>query len=201
MSPERGPEAPTGNELRRRLVEAGRRLYEAGLIAGTAGNLSVRRSDGSVLVTPRGVRKDQLDPDDLLVLDLEAPDEATAGRATTEWPVHRACYRVTGRTGAVVHTHAPSLTALGLRHGGAAGGVLAERLPEIDEAVGGVAVVSFAPSGSAELGEAVARKVAEDVGLLLLTRHGAVSVGEDLRVAVDRMELAELAARAVLAAG
>jgi ribulose-5-phosphate 4-epimerase/fuculose-1-phosphate aldolase len=52
------------------------------------------------------------------------------------------------------------------------------------------------------LAECVGRAVAEGARVLLLERHGAVSVGHNLTDAYDRMELAELTARtALLAAG
>jgi L-fuculose-phosphate aldolase len=152
-----------------------------------------------VLVTPRGVRKDGLDTDGIVTIDPTHPDPDAVARATTEWPLHRACYEA-GDVGAVVHTHAPGLTALGLGEGDGHTR-LAGSLPEAAAAVGGVATVAHRPSGSEALARAAAAAVGEGAGVLLLERHGAVSVGADLAEALDRMELAELAARAVALAG
>ena len=185
-------------DLRKALVAAGALLHARGLVAGTAGNLSARRADGVVLVTPRGARMDRLAADELVPIGLGEEDGAALARASTEWPLHRACHRL-GGVGAVVHTHAPALTALGLV--GADGHErLARALPEMAAAVGGVASAPFAPSGSEELAEAGGSAVEAGSAVLILRRHGALAVGPDLDVAVDRMELAELAARAVLLA-
>lgn len=184
---------------RRALVEAGRHLHERGLLAGTAGNLSLRLADGRVLVTPRGTRKDRLDADGIVVIDPTDPDPDAVARATSEWPLHRACYEGSD-VGAVVHTHAPGLTALGLGDGDG-DARLAGGLPEVAAAVGGVATVAYRPSGSEALARGAAAAVEGGAGVLLLERHGAVSVGADLEEALDRMELAELAARAVALAG
>lgn len=197
------------SRLRDALVRAGRRLRSSGLVRGAAGNLSARLPDGSVLVTPRGSRKDALAPADLVRVEARwvvADDPGTtpedgSGRlpevVTTEWAVHRSCY-ASPAVGAVVHTHAPALTGLALRHGERAGVVFGERLPEIASAVGGVQTVPFAPSGSEELAIEVERGLATGAAVLLLYAHGTVTVGPDLATAVDRTEVAEQGALAIL---
>lgn len=197
------PGAPSGREaaedlearLREELCRVGRRLHEAGLIAGLAGNLSARLPDDAVLVTPRGIRKDGLRPGELVRLDLERPADDDLARATTEWPMHRACYRAAAASGSVIHTHAPALTAAGLR-----GLDVGDALPEAADSVGGIRLVPWAPAGSEALGRRVARAVEAGAGVLLLARHGALAVGRTPAEAFDRMELAELTARAVLLA-
>lgn len=190
---------PTG-DLRERLCDVGRRLHDAGLNAGTAGNLSARvRGDGSsadrLLVTPRGVRKDRLRPEDLVEVGLGSPTREERARASTELPVHLACYRADPAAGAVVHAHAPALTGIGLR-----GLDIGERLPEVEEATGAIATVPFAPSGSDALGAAVGEAVAGGAKVVLLARHGVLAVSADPEGAFDRLELAELAASACLLA-
>lgn len=192
-----GPTGPPHESgVREALCRVGRALHEAGLVAGTAGNLSVRLDGDRVLVTPRGVRTDQLDPGGPISLALDDPDPGTLAGATTEWPAHRACYRADPEVGAVIHTHAPALTAAGLRNLD-----VGDVLPGIEAAVGRIAPVSFAPSGSAELGAAVGSAVAGGARVLLLLRHGVLVVGRTLDEAFDRTELAELAARAVVWGG
>jgi ribulose-5-phosphate 4-epimerase/fuculose-1-phosphate aldolase len=162
-------------------------------VAGTAGNLSVRLDDRHVLVTPRGIRKDRLAPEELVTVDFVRPSPETLEKATTEWPAHRACYQADPGVRAVIHSHAPALTATGIR-----GLDLAAELPELSLAVGRIAIVPFAPSGSEEMGRVVGEAVAEGGRLLLLVRHGVVSVGDSLEQAFDRTEMGELAAKAVL---
>lgn len=171
------------------LCAAGARLHRRGLVAGRAGNLSLRLDERRLLVTPAGSRLVDLEPDDLL--EVEAATGSHPPRATTELASHRACY-VEG-VGAVVHTHAPGLTALGLMDA-----EMGAFLPEIDLALGAVVPVPFAPSGSAELARHVGRAVRDGGTVLLLRGHGALSVGATLDEALDRTELGELSARAIL---
>ncbi len=75
-------------------------------------------------------------------------------------------------------------------------------LPEAVSSLGGVARVPYAPSGSEQLGKAAAAAVADGAKLLVLVKHGAVSVGRNLTEAYERMELGELTAKtALMAAG
>lgn len=175
------------------LCHAGRRLHEHGLIAGLAGNLSVRLDQDRLLITPRGTNKGQLRPQDMVTLPLEGHDHGETTQPSTELPFHRACYLASDEVGAVVHTHAPALTAVGIRDLD-----ITSILPELELAVGSIVLLDFAPSGSEQLGRATGGAVAEGAHVILLKNHGALSVGRDLDDAVNRMELAELAAYTVL---
>jgi L-fuculose-phosphate aldolase len=109
--------------------------------------------------------------------------------------MHRACYFADVGIGAVIHTHAPALTALGI-----CGLDLDRALPEAGASVGGVTRVPYAPSGSGELADSVGRAVSEGARVVVLERHGVVTVGHNLTDAFDRMELGELSAKAALLA-
>lgn len=180
-------------DLRTAVCRIGKALHESGLNAGRAGNISARVDADTILVTPRGVRKDTLRPTDLVAVRIDEPD--LPDQASTETRMHVAAYRTDRGIGALIHAHAPALTAAGLR-----GLDLADHLPEIDLAVGTITTVDFAPSGSQTLADQVGQAVAGGAAVVLLRRHGAVAVGADLDDAFDRLELAELSARAVLLA-
>lgn len=186
-------------EAARALAEAGRALHGAGLVAGTAGNLSVRLADGRILATPTGHATGRLDPTDMVEVAASPSGGGTgaphAGGATSELPLHRACYEARSDVGAVVHAHPPALLAVSLR-----GLAVEERLPEVGLATGPIASVPFVPSGSLALAEAVGDAVAGGAGVVVLERHGAVAVAGDIDTALHRMELAELAAYTVLLA-
>lgn len=185
-----------GDEARRALCRAGRRLRESGLVAGRAGNLSVRVGPDRLLVTPSGAALGRLEPSAPVEVSLAAdPGDPTPADATSELPLHRAVHRARDGARAVVHSHPPALTAAGLR------GIDPEgALPELGKALGGLAAVAFAPSGSERLARAAAGAAGAGASVLLLRRHGVVALGATLAEAVDRTELAELSAYAVLLA-
>lgn len=191
------PAAGVSNEVRGLLLSYyGERLSHAGLIAGSSGNLSARLNDpNTIYITPHASNKAFLRRSDLsrVTLDDDAYDRS---RVSMEYPMHRACYLADARVGAVIHTHAPALTAAGIL-----GLDVAEVLPEIKGSFGTIRCIPYAPAGSQELANAVGDAVREGAKLVILQRHGAVSVGADLSQACDRMELGELSARTVLWAG
>lgn len=180
--------------LRRELCHVGELLYEKGFVAGRAGNLSVRLPEGRILVTPRGSHLGRMRPEEAVSLRLDDPGPEAVEAATTELPTHRRLQADT-EVAAVVHSHAPALTAAGIR-----GLHLDEALPEVEEAVGGVTVVPYAESGGRELAGSVVGAVRDGARLVVLRNHGVVAVGNTLAEGFDRTELAELAARTVLMA-
>ena len=188
-----------------RICASGRELHRQGLIGGVAGNLSVRLEDGSILITRAGTHKGHLEPVDLVTVGPAEGDPSEG--ASSELPLHRACYDADPSIGAVVHSHAPALTAVGLKDL-----AVPEHLPELELATGGWATIALLPSGSRELGMSVAEALhppgladsatggaaRAGTGVLLLRNHGAVTVGATLDMAMHRMELAELAAYTIL---
>jgi L-fuculose-phosphate aldolase len=181
------------HRLRAAIVEVGRRLYARGLIAGKEGNVSVR-CEGGLLVTPGGVCKGFLCPDDVVATDLEGRPR-DGGRATSEVLMHAAVYRRRRDVTAVVHAHPPVAT------GFAVAGLALDR-PVLAEPVvilGPVPVVPFGVPSSADLAVQVA-EAAGSAHAVLLANHGALTVGETLERAWERMEVLEQYARITLVA-
>lgn len=181
--------------LRLLLCYHGKRAWQAGLIAGSCGNLSARlHNRDAIYITPRAANKSRLHASDIQVVDLHSTPEMFQ-HVSVELPLHRACYLADPTVGAVIHTHAPALTALGIRSLD-----LGDLLPEAAASLGRVTRLPYQPAGSAGLAEAVGEAVADGARLLLLAHHGAVTVGETLGETYERMELGELSARTVLMA-
>ena len=179
--------------LRRDIAEAGRRLYSRGFISGNEGNLSVRDGD-RLLVTPAGACKGFLRPDEVVVTDLDGRPR-DGGRASSEILMHAAVYRRRPDAGAVVHAHPPVAT------GFAVAGLALDRpvLAEPVVTLGPVPVVPFGTPSTADLADRVAAAIGSSQALLL-ANHGALTVGETLWRAWERMETVEQYARIMLVA-
>jgi L-fuculose-phosphate aldolase len=181
--------------LAREICEAGRRLLEAGLVAGTEGNISARLSAERVLVTPAGRAKGSLEPLDIVEVDLAGRVARGMERPTSELAMHLAILVARPDIGAVVHAHPPAATGFA-----AAGRTLPpDVLPELITEVGPVGLVPYGMPGTDELAEAIA-PIARNHDALLLSNHGAVTLGRSLSEALNRMGSLEQAARIVLAA-
>jgi len=200
--------------LREAICAAGRRLGSRGLIVAAEGNLSVRMPTGVLLMTPTGRRKDELRPDELLVVALDpsgaAVIDAPAGLGSapsSDIAIHRAVYAARPDVVAVVHAHVAAAMALTL-----AGEVPdPTALPETALHLPSLPLVAFEAMGSAALAAGVAAAFTPAgpplPGAVLLERHGAVAVGGAIgeaaasgvlaavTQAVDRLELVDVLCR------
>ena len=181
--------------LRRDLVEVCRRLYERRLIGAGEGNVSCRLGRDRLLVTPSGVSKGFLRPADLVVVDLAGKRIRGRGRPSTELRMHLAAYAARPDGHAVVHAH--PLTAVAFTVAGVP--PPDDLLPEAVLVLGPIGVASFATPGTDEVPRSLTH-LWRAHQVLLLERHGALALGNDLFQALDRMEtlerVCEVAARA-----
>jgi L-fuculose-phosphate aldolase len=125
------------SEASRAILLCCRRLWQAGLIAGQDGNVSVRYRPDRVLVTPRGLPKSDLAPDDLVEVGLDGTPLGGSRLASTELDLHLRVYRRRRDCGAVVHAHPPAATGFAV----AGEGIPANVLPEVAVLMGEVPVV------------------------------------------------------------
>jgi L-fuculose-phosphate aldolase len=183
------------SQAARDIVLCCRRLWQAGLLAGQDGNISVRFQPDRLLVTPSGLPKADLVAEDLVEVDLQGRHLAGSRKASTELDLHLRVYRAREECGAVVHAHPPTATAFAVAGEGVPGNVL----PEVAVLMGDVPVVPYATSGTPALGNAL-EPFLEACDAVLLANHGAVTWGDTLASARIRMESLEHAARILLAA-
>ncbi|HVR70516.1 MAG TPA: class II aldolase/adducin family protein [Vicinamibacteria bacterium] len=179
------------DQARGEIVEVGRRLYARGLISGNEGNVSVRQGD-ALLVTPPGVCKGFLTPEMIVRTDLSGRP-VDGQRASTEVLMHTAVYRRRPDAAAVVHAHPPVAT------GFAVAGIALDQ-PLIAEAVvtlGKVPVVPYGTPSTNELADNVGAAACQ-AQALLMANHGALTVGDSLYRAWERMEALEQVARITL---
>jgi L-fuculose-phosphate aldolase len=177
------------DRARRDVAETGRCLAAAGLVIGTAGNVSLRfegPTGPEVAITATGVVLADVEADQVSVLDLDGAQLAGDLAPTTELDLHLGTLRERG--GAVVHTHSPVATALSL---------VVDELPCVHYqqlALGGsVRVAPFEVFGSPALATAV-RSALEGRQAAILANHGTVALGADLGKALANALLLEWAA-------
>jgi L-fuculose-phosphate aldolase len=172
-------------EERERIAAACRRLAAAGLVRGTAGNVSVRAGD-AVAITPTGAKLEALHATEVTVIDLEGRVVAGDLAPTSELDLHLGVYARYG-AGAVVHTHAPVSTALSC---------VLDELPCVHYEMlllgGPVRVAPYQTFGTPELA-AAALEALEGRTAALLANHGTIAFGADLDGAVHATELLEWA--------
>jgi L-fuculose-phosphate aldolase len=172
-----------------------RRLYERGLVAGPDGNVSVRLSDGSILVTPAGMSKVDVQASDLVVVDPNGRVLAGHGRPSSELALHLRAYSRRSDVHAVVHAHPPIATGFSV----AGESFEAPVLPEVILQMGAVPLVPYVTPGTDALADSCGPYI-DRYDAFLMANHGATTLGATLAVAHQRMESLEHAARILLAA-
>jgi L-fuculose-phosphate aldolase len=173
-----------------RIVEISRFMYERKYVSSRNGNVSALNERGEVLITPASSCIGYLDPSDIVEVDLEGVRLHGKHNPSLELPFHLAVYRSREDVRAVVHAHPPYLTAFSL-----VGRIpYDDILPEFVVSVGSVEFIPFAMPGSPELASTVSDAVC-NVNALVLSNHGAITVGMDVDEAFMRMEDLEHAAK------
>src|SRR6267142_769133 len=184
--------------LRREVVRIGRMLHTREYVAATDGNISVRLNDQHLLATPSGACKGMLQPDDLVVVDM---DGQLAGRqrckrcVSSEIGMHLLIYRLRPDIKAIVHAHPPTATGFA-----AAGIALDEPLiAEVVLALKSIPLARYATPGTDELQDTLAPLVPQH-DAILMANHGVVAYGSDLMRAYLNMEVVEHFAQIALVA-
>ena len=188
---------PVGEyQLRQQIVRVGRLLYDKGFISASDGNISARMEPGRILITPSGLHKGFLEPDELLLIDEEgnrvgiSTSTNRKAKPTSELPMHLEAYRLRPDIGAIVHAHPPITIALSI-----AGIPLADCiLPEVIVTLGLIPTTEYATPSSEESVRAI-REFIQNHDALVLQRHGTVTVGSDPMQGFMRLETVEQNAR------
>ena len=181
-----------GQALRKEIVRVGRLMYEKGFIAASDGNISARLDLRRILITPSGLHKGFLEPEQLLVVDGDGrrvgPSTAANRKLkpTSELPMHLEAYRQRPDIQAVVHAHPPTTVALSI-----AGVPLADcLLPEVIVFLGIIPTTAYATPASEENVRAI-RELIANHDALVLQRHGSLTVGDSPMQAFMRLETVE----------
>ena len=82
------------------------RIYDQGLTTMSGGNLSVRDEEGNIWITPSGIDKGSLTPEDIVCV---SPDGICHGKhaPSCELPFHSGVYRLRPDVRAILHAHPP----------------------------------------------------------------------------------------------
>ncbi len=187
--------------LREDICLMAKSLYDRGLTAGSSGNISVRLSDGRLLVTPTGSSFGRLDPARLSSL---GPDGRLIGgdKPTKEMPLHAAFYETRpSKTGAVVHLHSCHSVALSLLSDIDPDNMLPPLTAYSIMKLGKVKLLPYFMPGDPAMGDAI-RGLAGKRSAVMLAAHGPVVSAKDLKAAVYAIEeLEETAKLAILTRG
>ena len=176
------------------VLAAAKDMLRKGLVEGTAGNISARQEDGTIVITPSSVDYELMALEDLVVIDLDGNTvSAKDGRSpSSEKLLHLACYRAYEDVGSVIHSHPVYATMFAIAHQ-----PVPPCIDEFSVYVGGeVRVTEYAASGTSGVGDnaVVALK---DRGAALIANHGMVAVAPNPDKALHITALVERTAQII----
>jgi L-fuculose-phosphate aldolase len=170
-------------------------MYDRGYVAANDGNISARLDGDMVLITPTGVSKGFMSPEDLIVVDLDGNLVQGTKKPSSESHMHLQIYRARPDVEGVCHAHPPYATGFAVAR------IPLDKmsLPEVIISLGVVPVVEYGETGTDELYGAISKYV-RDYDAFLLANHGVLTLGGGVMNAYYRMETVEHAAMIQLVA-
>ena len=175
--------------IREELYETVMKAKEAGLIRLSAGNISVRTEDGLVAITPRGIKYDDLQLEDLTVVDLDGKIMDGVKKPSSETPMHTTILKSLPHVGAVFHTHSPYAMTFA-----AAGMEIPTISLELFLCGAPIPVAPWVCPGTLQAGEITVDifKQSPALKVCLLRNHGLVAIGTNLENAFELAYNAEV---------
>ncbi|KXK13755.1 MAG: putative L-ribulose-5-phosphate 4-epimerase [Chloroflexi bacterium OLB14] len=179
------------------VVDACHALLQRGYLKATEGNISARiKQQESFAITPSNYDYAKMQVDDICILNYEIkPIEGTL-KPSIESSMHAAVYQNRPDVHCIIHTHQPYASALAL---------INMPIPALfDEQVRflgrSVDIISYAPSGTSFLKNAVKAKVKNNNNAYILQNHGVLVLGGTMEQAIHNMALLEKCALTYLLA-
>ena len=177
-------------EVKQTIIKISRKLYQRGLVVATDGNVSVRTSEG-LHITGVGTVLGEISEESIATLNERG--ECVETKSTTpssELEMHLEIYRQRDDVKAIIHAHPPYCTAFSLSKEAA----LDCRLTEIEATLGEIPIAPPAQPGTAAVARSI-RTLIRTHDAIILSNHGALTVGKSLEEAFGNMERLEHYAR------
>ncbi|MCD8121870.1 MAG: class II aldolase/adducin family protein [Clostridiales bacterium] len=161
------------------VLDAALEIKRNHLVALCGGNISLRLPDNTFLVTPSGMIYEDMIPDDVVRIDETGTVIEGIRRPSSDAPALLYIFKKMPWVNAVIHTHQPWATAVGL---------VADVLPaclvtQIDANRSDVYVAPFTPSGEKQMG-VLTVEYAHDAWAVILKHHGVMAYGPTLKDAI-----------------
>lgn len=167
-----------------------RRLYRKGLTTSLGGNISCKIDNDKFAITPSQTDKGRMKADELGIVNLKGENLTPVVKLSMETKMHLYIYQKRPDIKAIVHAHPPfsSFFAASEKK------INCKLLGEARALLGEPSYAKYALMGSEELAQIVSDSALTS-NLVILKNHGILTVGDSLITALDRIEVAEVAAR------
>ncbi|WP_051204458.1 class II aldolase/adducin family protein [Butyrivibrio sp. VCD2006] len=177
-------------KLREEIIDVSLSLLESGLIVRTWGNISAKIDDKHYLITPSGIRYEDLKPDMLPLVSIEDGSYEGEYKPSSEFMVHTAIYKTRNDAEFIVHTHQVYATCVG---------ALGKKRLKAEHKEKKIIfpVADYALPGTKALADNVKSAAAKnsETRSIIMANHGAVCFGHNAEEAVKEAIKLEKAAK------
>ena len=184
---------PQYKKERKEVARFMRRLYKHGLTTTSGGNISLRISEETILITPSATDKGTMRWKKVGIMNILGENITTELKPSIEFEMHLAIYKKMKDVKAIVHAHpvfASSFTAMKCK-------IDTNLTAEARAILGEPLHVPYALMGTTALAETVSENILKS-DILLLENHGILTTGSNLLQAFDKIEVLENAAKMTL---
>ncbi|HTL68909.1 MAG TPA: class II aldolase/adducin family protein [Lacunisphaera sp.] len=188
---------PAIAELKERMCDIGRRLWQREYTDGNGGNITIRVGDNLALCTPTLICKGFMKPEDLCLVDLDGRQLAGTRVRTSEALTHFGIMKRQPAAKACVHAHPPHATAFAIANVD----IPSCLIPEAEVFLGRIGVAQYRTPGTPANADEVGT-VGRDHQAVLMQNHGVIVWGKDVEDAYWKIENLDSYCRTVwIAAG
>jgi len=175
--------SPAIEDLKRRMCDIGRRIWEKDYVDGNGGNITVRVGDNLVLCTPTLISKGFMVPEEMCLIDLDGNQLAGTRKRTSEAMTHLGIMKRQPKAKACVHAHPPHATAFAV----AAVRPPTCMIPEAEVFLGQIGYAKYQTPGSPANADEVGA-IGVEHQAVIMENHGVIVWGKDVEDAYWKME-------------
>lgn len=177
-------------QARKDIVTYSRKLITDGLTVGTGGNISFfDRASGCFTITPSGIDYFQMEPEDVVVVNLQGEIVEGDRRPSSEVDLHKIFYERRPDLNAIVHTHSTYCTVLATNRMDLPASSYLVAFAGKDVRCG-----QYATFGTKELAEYTFEAM-KDRNAALMANHGLIAGGSNIMKAYEVAQQIEFCAK------
>jgi len=179
-------------EIKKELIEYGKKAGEKNFTPGVSGNLSARYGN-NIVITTSGSANGYLDEDDFVVIDFDGNVVEGNKKPSSEKMLHIEFYKLRPDINYIIHVHSPYLSTFASCHIPLDDPIMAENVFYF----GQIPVAEYGLPSSNDLVEKTSEYFKE-YNAVLMANHGFIIGDTTLKDAYLKLELAESYAQVVL---
>ena len=181
-------------QIRRNIIHSTELMHAAGLNTTYSGNISIRISSSTMLITPGGMDKTSLSPKDISLFNFKTGIIVSGPEQSSEYKMHAATYSEV-KINSIVHAHPPYSLAVYDSLGKKAYAEIEDQ--EASYYIGKLGFVGRYDPGSERLANAVSSEFRKGACTIIMQGHGTVAVGNDIAKARGRIEYLEYVSKRI----